>query len=627
MKFSLTTRLCILMHCFLATQATFGEIIRDLDLAAIFTTIDHTQTHHGCHALRSLLAQPITDKSTLEGRQAIIAHCAHNTKLNSQLDALLKAFTAFEPSIERIMQPTSDIEAAALADFYFSSNYFSEWNYSPACLELGYIAHLGNLCSSMMQHALAFAIFTWGLDEPHICPSHPAATDTTPKKITTNNHKEFHHTDKAHDDHKHHEHHDHHDCSSCAGHHHDHDHEHHDHSPKSHCDHHSHTPGTQTAFKTFIQSPQFKSAFKLWHGIAQIQELYGVQAIVRADMHCIKQLQVQLMGVARGIHLINHIHNTLAAYPECTAHLIHFKNLAKICNKRKNSEKLNELLTLLQTSTFKGEASVLSRLGIILAAHKLAQEIGHELQPALDAIGEIDAYMSCAQLFNKHQSSPLKYSFAQYTDDASTPSLQAHNFWHPLMATDAIQLNSLSLGNDHTVRNIVLTGPNACGKSSNVKVLTLCAYLAQTITLVPAETHSQTLYKEIYSSMVVSDNIQKSRSLFATELTDAHDLLSRVENLAPGEYMFIALDELFKSTHPEKGQQVAQRLLEHLHASPQVITIVSTHFENLIKLAETSNGICANYTVDNFILKPGIGSPDSSFDIIANTDPASRLLQ
>lgn len=587
MKFSSIQQLVALLCCLLI-HTTFSEINRDLELDKLCITIDHTQTIYGNYTLKSLLAQPITNQQILENRQAAIGYIAQNTPMHEQLDALLQAFNKQESYIEQIMQPESALENAALADFYFSSSYFKQWNYSPACLELGCVAHFGNLCSSMVQHALAFAIFTWGLNEEHTCAIHP------PKK-----HK---HKDHNHDHHHHHKH-DHHET----------------------CNHPSHAHATPTGFKALLQSKEFRYAFQLWHGIAQIQELYSVQAIVRSEMQCIKQLQIQLMGVARGFHVIQRIRTLLKNHPELISTLTHYQDLENICTAHNISKKLHHLLTLLQMPTFKGEASVFSRIGIILAAYKLAKEIGHELKPALDAIGEIDAYASCAQLFNEHKSSPYQYSFARYTTNSATPYLSAHNFWHPLVSTNNIQLNSISLGAHNTPRNIILTGPNACGKSTNIKALMLCAYLAQTITLVPAEQYSQTIYKEIYSSMVVADNIEKDMSLFVTELTNAEELLTRVENLAKNEYMFIALDELFKSTHHERGQLIAQQLLEKLYESSQVITLVSTHFEELSELAHTSNGTCVNYTVNNFILEPGIGSSGHSFDIV-KAQTRSRLL-
>lgn len=595
MKFFSTTRPLALVYCLLSITATYATIERDLELNAVFTTINHTQSNHGEQALRSLLAQPEPDIAILEGRKAIIAHIANNTKLHTQLNTLLKAFAQQENHFERIAHPASDIEAATLKEFYFSSPYFAEWNYSPIGLELGQVAHFGNLCSSMMQHALAFAIFTWGLEEEHVCPSHPA--------------KKHGHKHKKQDDKRPHE-----DKNACKK-----EHKHHDTCKK----HHHHTQAS--GLRALAKSPEFKYAFQLWHGIAQLQELYSIQGIVRNNMRCIKELQIQLMGVARIIRIINHMHTVLQQHPEITTHLVHYDALNSIATSTNISEKLTTLLQLLNSPTFKGKPSVLSRVGIILAAYKLMQEVGHELEPALAALGEIDAYASCASLLNNSQSGSARYSFAQYDTTSTTPVLKAHNFWHPLVATEEITLNSIALGLNDTPRNIVITGPNACGKSTNLKALTLCAYFAQTITLVPAERYTQTICKEIYSSMVVSDNIQQNKSLFVAELTDAEELLTRVENLKTGEYMFIALDELFKSTHHQKGQTIAYNLLEHLHASPNVITIVSTHFEKLIELADKNSDHCINYTVDQFKLKLGVGSLDNTFDIVGKKTK-SRLL-
>jgi len=641
------------------TTTFYAEITRDLELNAVFASIDNTQSQHGQKALRTILANPTSDVATLNGRQAAINRFMQDRNLNTYMHTLLQKFTAQEKHFMRALKPVSDIEKTALKDFYFSSTSLKDWNYSPAYLELGQIAHLGNLCSSMVQHALAFAIFTWALEEEHVCDSHHAKKPHDHKKdhgdkkhvpkiatkpalntdlfdrneiaalgidISNNCEMPLLTTDlydrneitmlgissnapikanasvKTHKkDHKH----DH--GETCS----------HDHSAEN---------AFVGAIKSLARSPEFRYAFSIWHGVAQIQEIYSIQAIVRKNLKCITEMQTQLMGIARGMNVLNQIYAKLKDYPEITAHLRHYSDLENICTSKNLSKKLNKLIFLLNTKTFKGKPCVFSRIGIILAAYKLIQEIGHELEPALTAIGEIDAYTSCAQLILNSQESSARYSFAQYNTHNKTPMLHAENFWHPLITGNAIQLNSISLGLHDDIRNIVLTGPNACGKSTNLKALTLCAYLAQTITIVPAQYYSQTPCKEIYSSIVVADNIQENKSLFVAELADAEELIIRVEKLAPGEFMIIALDELFKSTHHEKGQNIAYRLLETLYASPQVITLVSTHFEQLIGLAENNSNICTNYTVNRFKLEPGIGFADNVFEIVEKQTRKGRLL-
>lgn len=564
----------------LISQFVFAEIRRDLEIEAFYQHINQTKTIVGAQTLHQLLLNPIDNLETLQGRQNAIKHIAQDNDLCAKLSTLLNSFKQVETSLHEISQPLTKIEATFLENLYFSHDYLRKYNHNPLYLELGQVAYLGNLCSSLVQHALAFAIFTWGLEQEHTCAVHPGK-----------NH--------SHDHHHHH--------------HHKHEDKHHGHKKHKPCNH-VQTP--DNIFKALAKSPQFKAVFQAWHAIAQIQELYSIQAVVRSHLKNITAIQSQLMEVAAGINTLHQIHTLLENNPEVSNHIAHYQDLKNICLSTNISKKLSTCLKLLKTKTFTGSPSAFSRIGIILAAYKLLQETIHELQPALNAIGEIDAYLNCAQLIKQHESDSLPYSFAHYITNSQTPQLSAHQIWHPLSTSENIQLNSIDLGLNNQPRNIIVTGPNACGKSTTLKAITLCAYLGQTLTIVPAQKYSQTICKEIYSSMIVTDSLSEDMSLFVAELNNAQKLLERVEQLQPGEYIFIALDELFKSTHYAKGQKVAYRLLEELYASPNVITVVATHFEKLVELADENNNCCANYTVDNFTLKPGIGSPDKAFEIV-----------
>lgn len=649
-------------------QFVLSEINRDLEIELFYDRINQTKTHIGAQQLHHLLTNPINNRQVLEGRQQIIGQLVENSDLCSQLSTLLTNFSKNENGLENISRPSTDIESTALENLYFSHDSLKKYNHDPLYLELGQVAYFGNLCSSLVQHSLSYAIFTWGLEEKHsdICTScppedhdhkhhhkkphthahdahkkdkhhhdHSGCTDHNCTKqhqkphTHTDNGTDKHaekHLDHAHDTHKKEKHH--HDHSVCSDHtctkaHHTHDH-----------DHHSEKKEIQNAlpqqssnpFKILAQSPTFRSAFKWWHGIAQIQELYGIQAVVRNHLKSITEIQTQLMHVARIIDTLRSMQAVLEEHPQISEHITHYQDLKNTCLSTDISDKLATCLDLLKTKTFTGKPSALSRIGVILATYKLLQEISHELEPALSAIGEIDAYLNCAELVMSHQNQPLRYSFAQYITHPTAPQLSADNLWHPLSTTENTQLNSIDLGLNNQLRNIIVTGPNACGKSTNLKAITLCAYLAQTLTIVPAQKYSHTIYKEIYSSMVVTDNISENMSLFVAELSNAEELLTRIENLQKDEYMLVALDELFKSTHHEKGKNVAYRLLQHLYQSPQVITLVATHFESLTALADTPENNCANYTLDNFKLIPGVCSCDNAFDIVKK-HTRSRLLE
>src|SRR5690606_28544576 len=153
---------------------SIADITQDLELDSIFNTINYTCTQHGRTTLQSLLANPSNEVTLLKSRQAVIAHMTALPEFHLQLTTALKEFNRYEPSFIQVTQPSSAIQTAALSEFYFSSRYFKQWNYSPIGLELGQIAHFGNLFSSVAQHALAFAFFTWGLGEEHVCDIHQA---------------------------------------------------------------------------------------------------------------------------------------------------------------------------------------------------------------------------------------------------------------------------------------------------------------------------------------------------------------------------------------------------------------------------------------------------------------------
>jgi len=576
------------------TNAIFAHIAQDLELDKVFESINRTHTTQGKKALQELLATPTSDVKVLRDRQSVISYLVDHSAQHEQIIAALKQVSKHEQIFEHAFAQSSSVENASLEQFYFSSDMFKSWNKSPIGLELGQIAHFANLMSSSAQHCLTWALLKWGLGEKKTCigcpldHDHDHAHDKKKKKDHSHNHDK----DKKHD-HKH-----------------EHVHDHAKPKKQDHAAHHHHDEEENNNVKNL------KNALLAWHTVAIFQDLYSVCTTTCNEMHIIKELQQQLMTVAHGMHAIKTVHALLHDQSEITAHLRRHQNLDAICMQVDVSEKLTTLLKLLETNTFKGKPSVFSRVGNILAAYKLLQEVAHELQPALDAIGEIDACSSCAQLMTEHKTNDCCYSFAQYVTEQTTPQIQCGNFWHPLIDASDISMNSFNLGTDNFARNALLTGPNACGKSTNLKSLTLCVYLAQTLSIVPAERHCQTIFKEIYSSMVIADQLQQGKSLFITELENAHTLLQRVAMLAPGECIFVALDELFKSTHHEKGQKVAYQLLKKLHVCPQVITVASTHFEELTQLAQQNPTVCTNYTVKNFKVVRGIGT----FDDMGNDD-------
>ena len=105
--------------------------------------------------------------------------------------------------------------------------------------------------------------------------------------------------------------------------------------------------------------------------------------------------------------------------------------------------------------------------------------IRNSFAPLLSAVGTIDAAIGLSQVYEQSQTQPVHYQFTEYLVD-DRPKIDAIDFWHPLLDAQKVVTNSLHIdGNTH--KDIILTGPNASGKSMTLKALSLCVLLGQTV--------------------------------------------------------------------------------------------------------------------------------------------------
>jgi len=308
----------------------------------------------------------------------------------------------------------------------------------------------------------------------------------------------------------------------------------------------------------------------------------------------LKYIHEKTNALPAAIKALNAMAEAIDTHPELK-HLENAQQLLDFKNKAKTlSPKLKSLIALLKTSTFQGKASVFSLKGRVRAAYALMQEIKAELAPFLVALGEIDAYLSCASLYNEHNDKENKFVFATYLDE-TTPYLCTENMWNPFIPSEKAVVNSITLGNNLPL-NIILTGPNAGGKSTFIKGVTLNVLLAQTIGIVPASNLSLTPFAKINTYMNISDDISAGKSLFMSEVLRAQELVDTIQNLPTNKFVFSVMDEMFSGTSPKEGEATSYAVAENLGKHPHSLLLLATHFPELKKL-ETATGKFKNYQV------------------------------
>ncbi len=260
-----------------------------------------------------------------------------------------------------------------------------------------------------------------------------------------------------------------------------------------------------------------------------------------------------------------------------------------------NDVETNKFLKTLSTRTFKKKYSMFSLNGKILSSYKKMYEVKDKLIDPLRSVGELDAYLSIAKLYKKYETNKnAKYSFVNYLEQ-DKPAFEIKDFWHPELDSNKVITNNIELGQNN--RNIILTGPNAGGKSTILKAITINIMLAQSFGVAPAAQISLTPFSLMNTYLNITDSVGQE-SLFQAEMNRAKKLIDMVSDLKSDQFSFVIMDEVFTGTNPEEGSAAAYGILKKLSRLNHHLSINATHFvKQLGTLEDDTKGICRNYKV------------------------------
>lgn len=147
---------------------------------------------------------------------------------------------------------------------------------------------------------------------------------------------------------------------------------------------------------------------------------------------------------------------------------------------------------------------------------------------------------------------------------------------HPLIANPV--KNTVVLD-----KSIIITGPNAGGKSTLIKACLISCLFTQTLGLACCDRLVMSApFVHIRSQMMVPD-CKGSESLFEAEMMRSKESLDAVES---GGDAIVFMDEIFNSTNPVEGIAGAYAIAKKLSEKCKVM--ITTHFLYLTKLAKTS---------------------------------------
>lgn len=164
-------------------------------------------------------------------------------------------------------------------------------------------------------------------------------------------------------------------------------------------------------------------------------------------------------------------------------------------------------------------------------------------------------------------------------------------------------------------RLLIISGPNAGGKSVCLKTVGLLQYMLQCGLLVPMHESSRTgLFEHLFIDIGDEQSIENDLSTYSSHLTHMKYFIRNCN-----ERTILLIDEFGSGTEPQIGGAIAEALLNRFnqHKSFGVIT---THYQNLKHFAEDTPGIVNGAMLyDRHLMQPlfklAIGNPGSSFAI------------
>lgn len=188
---------------------------------------------------------------------------------------------------------------------------------------------------------------------------------------------------------------------------------------------------------------------------------------------------------------------------------------------------------------------------------------------------------------------------------------------HPLLERalnkEGKKIVPLNLSLNKNKHILLISGPNAGGKSVCLKTVGLLQYMLQCGFLIPASESSElTLFKDIFIDIGDEQSIENDLSTYSSHLRNMKNILKEATDNS-----LVLIDEFGAGTEPTAGGAIAEAILEEIEKKG-CFGVITTHYGNLKFYASGSKGVInggMQFDVQNImpLFKLETGIPGSSF--------------
>lgn len=223
-----------------------------------------------------------------------------------------------------------------------------------------------------------------------------------------------------------------------------------------------------------------------------------------------------------------------------------------------------------------------------------------QLRLRLDAVDELIAQAGCLEAATAvcafRASLKNGWCVPEFTDELY---IRVEGGYHPLLEQPV--KNSICAG-----RGVLLTGSNASGKSTFLKMVAVNAILAQTVHTCAADVYCAPAFS-IYSSMALRDDLEGGESYYIVEIKALKRILDAVHNAEQNadKPVLCFVDEVLRGTNTVERVAASTQILKSI-SGEKVLCFAATHDIELTKLLREQ--------YDNYHFEEEIRDGDISFE-------------
>lgn len=225
----------------------------------------------------------------------------------------------------------------------------------------------------------------------------------------------------------------------------------------------------------------------------------------------------------------------------------------------KSVERFTNKLNILQVDELNEEYIILANLT------NLVYEIKHSLKRNMEIIAHYD------MVFAKG-----KYS---KSINACEPKVNEHGYIniisgkHPLLEGKVVPLN-IKIGEDY--RSLIITGPNAGGKTVVLKTIGILTLAVQSGFHIPCDEKTEiSIFEKIFCDIGDDQSLENSLSTFSSHVKNLSNIINKTNKSS-----LVLLDEIGSGTEPSEGAALAIAILENLYYKG-AITVATTHYNEI----------------------------------------------